>query len=100
MLQNNSNDSYGDRNESTIIITNQDIISDHMNADSIEKTFTARRADQRHENKISSNFTSNQSQKHITTIPANDGKHRNNRVIYSLIIMNIKNGNQDQHHKR
>ena len=53
MLQNNSNGSYGDRNGLTTImvtITNQDTTSDHANADSIEKTFTARMAGQCHEN--------------------------------------------------
>ena len=77
------------------MITNQDTISDHMNADLIRKTLIARRIDQNHENKNNPKFTSNQFRKYTITIPTNNRKHRNNRVIHSPFMIDIKSENQD-----
>src|SRR5271167_4014256 len=103
MLQNNSNGSYGDRNGLTTIMattTNQDATSDHTNADPIEKTPTARMAGQCHENENSPKSAPNQPRKYTTTIPTDDGEHRNNRAIHPPPMVDVKSGNQDRHHKR
>src|SRR5204862_6637939 len=81
-------------------ITNQDTTSDHTNADLIEKTPTARMAGQRHANENSPKPAPNQPRKYTTTIPTNDGEHRNNRAIHSPPMVDAKSGNQDRHHKR
>lgn len=82
------------------MIINQDIINNHMNADPIEKIFIIWMIDQSHENKNNSKFISNQSWKYITIIFINDKEYQNNQILYSFLMMNIKNGNQDQDHKR
>lgn len=55
---------------------------------------------QYHANENNSKSTSNQSQKYTTTILTNDKEHRNNQIIHSIFMTNIKNRDQDRYHKR
>ena len=103
MLQNHIHNDNEDENRFIIIInsiSNQSPSINHTHAVTLLEIFHSRMINKHLVNKNHSYIISIKSRKYTTTISIYMRKNRDNRIIHSILMMNINYKNQNRDHKK